>query len=57
MNPYSYDAPDTILKDTLKMINQDRMIFYDLPVNSQQIFMKYFKHYFSKKCQTSLIIS
>ena len=42
-----YDIP----KVTIKMNNQDRMFFADFSLNSQQIFMKFCKHYFSKESQ------
>ena len=40
-----------IPKVTLKVINQDGIFFADFSVNSQQIFIKFSKQYFSKKSQ------
>ena len=39
----------TLIHHTQSHINQNRMIFADLSVNSAQIFMKFCKHYFSKE--------
>ena len=36
-------------------INQDRMIFADFSVNSQQIMLKFCKHYFFKRIPTARI--
>ena len=38
-------------KGRLEMINQDRMIVADFSVNSQQIFIKFCRHYFSNESQ------
>ena len=36
---------ETIPKVTIKLINQDRMVFADFSVNSQQIFMKFWSNF------------
>ena len=47
----NYAIPNKLTKSHLKVINQNCMFFADFSVNSQQIFMKFNKHIFSKESQ------
>ena len=47
----SFHINAKLVKEQLKLIKQDHIIFADFSVNSQQMFMKFCKHYFSKESQ------